>query len=338
MKLDLQSVPPIDRPDFHELLAADAFGRWKDQAWCLHTLGFCMVPIDDAAFQSASEAVIAAYSEQLQPELEAWEAGQAGPPRVQDGWQELEAVRQLALHPDVLDLLQVVYGRRPFPFQTLNFAVGSQQSFHSDAVHFHSEPHGYLCGLWIPLADVSPDSGPLVYYPGSHRLPYLSASALGLSPEQVAAEPHPQVLFEATWQEAVERVGIQPQLYLPRRGELLFWHANLLHGGSPVHNRRARRWSQVVHYFFDDCLYTTPLDSFPLEQGGPCLRNPRDIGTGERRWSAEAWSSLHLTAMPFVQQSQATSDSGTDAQAGMAHVASGAAGSGAGAETAAGQP
>jgi hypothetical protein len=336
VSIDFQAVPPIDRPDFHELLAEGVFGRWKDQAWCLHTLGFCMVPLGDAAFLSACEAVIAAYSERLQPELAAWEAGQAGPPRVQDGWQELEAVRQLALQPEVLDLLRVVYGRRPFPFQTLNFAVGSQQSFHSDAVHFHSEPHGFLCGLWIPLADVTPDSGPLVYYPGSHRLPYLSTSALGLSPEQVAAEAHPQVLFEPTWHKEVERVGIQPHHYLPRRGELLFWHANLLHGGSPVQNRSARRWSQVVHYFFDDCLHTTPLDSFPLELGGPRLRNPRDISTGQRHWSAEAWSALDLTSMPFVQQSQATSDLRTDAKAGMAPMASHAADPGG--EAPAGQP
>ncbi|MFN9618262.1 MAG: phytanoyl-CoA dioxygenase family protein [Synechococcaceae cyanobacterium] len=336
MTIDFQAVAPIDRPDFHELLAEGVFGRWKDQALCLHTLGYCTLPVVDAAFLGACEAVIAAYSKRLQQELVAWEAGQAGPPRVQDGWQELEAVRQLSLHPEVLDLLSVVYGRRAFPFQTLNFAVGSQQTFHSDAVHFHSEPHGFLCGLWIPLADVTPDSGPLVYYPGSHRLPYLSASSLGLSPEQVAAEPHPQVLFEPTWHEAVERLGIKPHHYLPRRGELLFWHANLLHGGSPVRNRSARRWSQVVHYFFDDCLHTTPLDSFPLEQGGPRLRNPRDISTGQRLWSAEAWSALDLTSMPFVQQSQAISDLRTDAQAGMAQMASGAADPGG--EAAAGQP
>jgi hypothetical protein len=336
MNLDFQAVPPIDRPDFHERLAAGDFGRWKSEAWWLSTQGYCWLQIEDAAFQRDCEAVIAAYAVRLAPELEAWEAGRVGSPRVQDGWQELEAVRRLALHPEVLDLLHVVYGRRPFPFQTLNFAVGSEQPFHSDALHFHSEPQGFLCGLWIPLADVEPDSGPVLYFPGSHRFPYLSAGALGFTPEQVAAEPHPQVLFEPAWQQAVDRHGMKPSAHLPRRGEVLLWHSNLLHGGAPVQRRSARRWSQVVHYFFDHCLYTTPLDSFPPELGGPRLRNPLDIGTGERIWSADAWSALDLTSMPFVQQSQGTSVGETDAQAGLAQVAPQAAESGG--EAAAGQP
>jgi hypothetical protein len=192
-------------------------------------------------------------------------------------------------------------------------------------VHFHSLPQGYLCGLWIPLADVQADSGPLLYYPGSHRLPYLSAAERDLTPAAVAAEPHPQVLFEPFWREAVQRQDLRQQTFLPRRGQVLLWHANLLHGGSPVQSRTARRWSQVVHYFFDDCLYTTPLDSFSLEQGGPRLRNPRDIGTGERRWSAEAWSRLDLTAMPFVQQAQATTAGESDAQVGLVQAPSGSA-------------
>jgi hypothetical protein len=325
MSLDFQAVPPIDRPDFHERLAAGDFGRWLNHAWWLSTQGYCTLELEDEAFLADCDAVIAAYSARLARELEDWEAGHGGPPRVQDGWQELEAVRRLALHPEVLDLLSVVYGRRPFPFQTLNFAVGSQQSFHSDAVHFHSLPQGYLCGLWIPLADVQADSGPLLYYPGSHRLPYLSAAERDLTPAAVAAEPHPQVLFEPFWREAVQRQDLRQQTFLPRRGQVLLWHANLLHGGSPVQSRTARRWSQVVHYFFDDCLYTTPLDSFSLEQGGPRLRNPRDIGTGERRWSAEAWSRLDLTAMPFVQQAQATTAGESDAQVGLVQAPSGSA-------------
>ncbi|HVT77616.1 MAG TPA: hypothetical protein VHD87_11355, partial [Acidimicrobiales bacterium] len=40
--------------------------------------------------------------------------------RVQDAWQESPAVRALACHPRIVELLEALYGRRPFPFQTLN--------------------------------------------------------------------------------------------------------------------------------------------------------------------------------------------------------------------------
>jgi hypothetical protein len=103
---------------------------------------------------------------------------------------------------------------------------------------------------------------------------------LGLTPEQVAAEPHPQRFFEPAWKEDVKRLGLTPELFLPRFGQVLIWHANLLHGGSPVSNRKARRWSQVVHFYFENCLYTTPLKSFGPERGGTCFRQPVNIATG----------------------------------------------------------
>ena len=53
-----------------------------------------------------------------------------------------------------------------------------------------------MCGVWITLEDVSKDSGPLFYYEGSHRLPYLSARDLNLSVEQIESNPHPQLYFK----------------------------------------------------------------------------------------------------------------------------------------------
>ena len=196
----------------------------------------------------------------------------------------------------------VMYGREPFAFQTLNFAVGSEQPYHSDAVHFHSYPFGFMCGVWIALRDVQPESGPLHYFPGSHRFPYLSADKLGLEPRHVAAEPHPQRFFQERWQDALREANLEKQQFLPRGGEILIWHANLLHGGEPVQDRRSRRWSQVVHYFFADCLYTTPMRSFRRADGGTCLRNPFDIAAGRPRYTQRAWQELGLATDPSLRQ------------------------------------
>jgi ectoine hydroxylase-related dioxygenase (phytanoyl-CoA dioxygenase family) len=198
------------------------------------------------------------------------------------------------LEPVVLDLLRHLYGRDPFAFQTLNFAVGSEQHFHSDAVHFHSYPHGFMCGVWIALQDVQAESGPLIYFPGSHRLPYLSARSLGLVREAVMGEAHPQRLFEPSWQQAVGEHGFEKQQFLPKRGELLIWHANLLHGGEPVQEKTSRRWSQVNHYFFADCLYTTPMRTLGPGEGGTCLRNPFDLAKGTARYSEADWRDVNL--------------------------------------------
>ena len=65
--------------------------------------------------------------------------------RVQDAWLRSPAVKAAATHPRIVQLLELAYGRRAFPFQTLNFQRGTQQHIHSDAAHFHSEPPGFMC-------------------------------------------------------------------------------------------------------------------------------------------------------------------------------------------------
>jgi hypothetical protein len=295
MALNLTGQPLIDRPDFTTLLRAGCFGRWQKEALCFHRNGFCVLDLRESDFRERVEAVVHDLKPLLHEELILWNQGKIGPPRLQDGWQTLDSIRALALEPIILDLLRHLYGREPFAFQTLNFAVGSEQPYHSDAVHFHSYPLGFMCGVWIALQDVRARSGPLIYYPGSHRLPYLSAESLCLSPDVVAVEPHPQRFFEEHWQNAVEKFGFVKRKFVPMQGQVLIWHANLLHGGEPVKHRATRRWSQVTHYFFADCLYTTPLRSFSPAEGGPCFRNPYDIATGERRYNKKSWDALGLT-------------------------------------------
>ena len=302
MALNLTGQPLIDRSDLQDLLASSQFGRWSAEATALHEQGFCVLNLEEPAFLDSIHTVINELEPLLAEQLSQWESGEGGPPRLQDGWQHHPAIRRLALEPMILDLLRQLYGREPFAFQTLNFAVGSEQPYHSDAIHFHSYPLGFMCGVWIALQDVQEDSGPLIYYPRSHRLPYLSAESMGLDPEQVAAEPHPQRFFQEHWHAAVRRRGYQRKRFLPKQCEVLIWHANLLHGGEPVSARTARRWSQVTHYFFSDCLYTTPLRSFGHADGGPFLRNPFDIATGQRRYNQRAWEALGMSALQSSPQ------------------------------------
>ena len=85
------------------------------------------------------------------------------PMRLQDAWlhQKLEVVRRVAA-TQRLAVLQVLYGRVLFTFQTLNFPIGRVQHFRSDAVHFNSLLNWFMCRAWVELEDFSAVSGPLV--------------------------------------------------------------------------------------------------------------------------------------------------------------------------------
>jgi ectoine hydroxylase-related dioxygenase (phytanoyl-CoA dioxygenase family) len=192
-------------------------------------------------------------------------------------------VRELALHPKIHAALAAAYGRRPFAFQTLNFELGSEQALHSDVIHFSSLPERFMCGVWIALEDVADDAGPLVYHPGSHRLPTLTMRDVGVNsatPGPAEYERH----FVPRFAAIVARNGFAPRRLLIRKGQAFVWAANLAHGGTPIEREGATRRSLVTHYYFEDCLYFTPMTS-DIEAGRLAVRLPPDVRTGRLRWA-----------------------------------------------------
>lgn len=202
--------------------------------------------------------------------------GTRSPTRVSDAWSRCPAVLELAVWPRVLGALEYLYGRRPKPFQTLNFPVGTQQSVHADTVHFNTLPAGWMCGVWVALEDIHPDSGPLVFYPGSHHLPeqFLSprpprqSGAIGwlrhrwhramvlLGRHHDHQDYH---RYEADTSDRLAEFGYSPAYGLLQKGQALIWAANLLHGGSPRKDPLRTRHSQVTHYYFEGVESFVPI-------------------------------------------------------------------------------
>lgn len=181
----------------------------------------------------------------------------------------------MALAPRVLGLLEKLYGRRPLPFQTLNFPKGTEQLPHADAFHFNSMPPTFMCGVWVALEDVDTENGPLVYYPGSHKLPEVTAEELGARGAQSVGgalsswlrrrvgRPHRLENIYPAYERHVAALisgyGLRPQYATVRKGQALVWASNLLHGGAPRADKTRTRHSQVTHYFFEGCRYYTPV-------------------------------------------------------------------------------
>ena len=178
--------------------------------------------------------------------------------RADDLWFRRPRVKELARAPRVLALLSELYGRKPRPFTTLSFRVGTEQAPHSDTIHFNSDPPGFMCGVWVALEDIDADNGPLVYYPGSHRLPEYTMQDAGLSP---SADDYPK--YEEFIRGVIERSGIEPVYGVMKKGQAIVWASNLLHGGSPRRDRTRSRHSQVTHYFFEGVRTLTPMLSTP---------------------------------------------------------------------------
>lgn len=188
-----------------------------------------------------------ALDQAVERKIEGYEWGSSQ--RIRNLHLEFPAVRDLWLNPKVLKVLELIFDAPPAPCQSLSYVFGSQQDHHQDTIHLTPFPAGMMCGVWTALEDVQEGSGELAVYPGSHRLPRVYMSSVGLK----KVEDEDWTDFGATviprWTEMLAEKGLQPDVYRPKAGTVLIWHENLMHAGSVRLNPEKSRRSIVCHYF-----------------------------------------------------------------------------------------
>jgi ectoine hydroxylase-related dioxygenase (phytanoyl-CoA dioxygenase family) len=182
-----------------------------------------------------------------------------------------EEVRALALDPGLSATLEDLLGEPAVLCNSLNFEKGSSQPRHIDSLYMTPlTPHA-LIAAWIALEDVHPDAGPLVYYPGSHRIP------LYVFNDGSHHASRDEVVDWFDYMDVQLRLrGLREKRFLARKGDVIVWHADLVHGGSPIKDARRTRNSLVCHYFGKaDCL-DRGTDLVPMNRGYwmPRLRQP----------------------------------------------------------------
>lgn len=203
----------------------------------------------DACWRAYEEAIAAGVIE-LAPEPHG--EGDPYPGRRLDPHIEVPEIRQLQWHREVLRITDLLFGRKTLPFQTIMGHKGSSQLAHSDAIHMTTYPLGFLIANWVAFEDIHPDSGPLVYYPGSHRLlPYLLSAEVGILRQEFKVKGYAAYneKYEPAMARHLEAYGLQPQTFIAQKGDVLFWHANLVHGGAPRADLGHSRKALVCHYF-----------------------------------------------------------------------------------------
>ncbi len=286
MQNPFPGIPSIESPLFPQQKAAMALTAEEERiATSLFENGFATMTFPDSEIDSRIERVKMRLSSHFDIDFADEESDKTNTERrIQDAWTFDDDVRAIAANEQVLDLLGKLYGRPAFPFQTLNFPVGTQQAAHSDSVHFSSLPERFMCGVWLAMEDVHPDAGPLFYIPGSHRWPIMTNALIGRR-GQGAALQSAQDPYGPAWDALRSAYGIEEATFLPRKGEALIWCANLLHGGMPQMDPRRTRWSQVTHYYFDSCVYYTPAFSDEIV-GRLQLREMRSVIDGSLKESS----------------------------------------------------
>lgn len=248
-------IPWLDRPGAREALEASAGFRQfdpvlQDKIRQFERDGFLVLE------NFFSETLTAALDQEVADMLASGKAGYNYTGRkIFNLWETSRlADEQFFRNPDITRLLSFLLGKKVIPFQSMNFTLGSEQRAHSDSIHMTTEPPGYLIATWTALEDCTEGNGPLYYYPGSHRLPYVMTGDYHSGNTALTIGEYSNRRYEDKIEEVIRENGLKKQLFLAKRGDVLIWHANLLHGGSPIASPGATRRSMVCHYFAEGVI------------------------------------------------------------------------------------
>lgn len=181
-----------------------------------------------------------------------------------------ETARRAAAAPAVVEFLTAIFEARPKAFQSLTFWQGSRQAIHKDTAYVRIEDQPMqLAATWLALEDVRAGTGELQYYVGSHRDPEF---LFGGEHKAMVGAPEDHPRFLKSLHDDAKRYGHPRERFRPKAGDVLIWHADLAHGGSPIRRFWSTRQSLVTHFTPEqnDPPYARLTPRVPVEQDG-CL-------------------------------------------------------------------
>ena len=199
-------------------------------------------------------------------------------PRIIEGFKKFKNIKDLCKNYIILDTLKYFYEKKPIAINSINFIRGTDQPLHSDYIHFSSMPHKYLAAAWITLEKTDNNNGPLTVVPGSHKLNIIDYSMFKLDTPSTTLELSK---YYKIYENYVRKVVVSNNLKIKtiklKPGQALIWSANLLHGGKKIINKKRTRYSQVVHYHFENCDFIYNPGFSNVSKGKFAYRNLKSL-------------------------------------------------------------
>lgn len=257
-------IPWIESPFFYNILNNSFYDYTSDEREILtnyHEKGYMVIDLElDDEFINTTMDGIFAELDKLKTQDNRYHYSDS--PRVFEAWKTIPNVLSLARHPKILSTLELLYGRKPVPFQTINFLKGSNQPLHQDSIHFYTQPERWMVGTWTALQDMTDDCGPLNIVPGSHKWPHYNFQHLNLPVVEFGNQFDNYAEYENFLRHLVESKDGNLKQWLGKKGQTLIWASNLLHGGAPITNPDSTRYAQATHFYFEGCNhYYSPMFS-----------------------------------------------------------------------------
>lgn len=178
-------------------------------------------------------------------------------------------IKCISLYRPITKMGELLVGHQMGLHLNLTGYVSTERDWHADDYLNPDFVKSKYMAVWIALEDIDPDSGVFQYIPGSHRWPPIRRHLV----EKIMKSEQGIELNDPLWptktqgwvadacEHEIRRRGAKYINYVPKKGDVLFWHGRLIHRGSAPRRPGLKRRALIAHY---SSIYHRP--DFPKAQ------------------------------------------------------------------------
>lgn len=162
-------------------------------------------------------------------------------------------IKDLGLYPPLMHKLKNLIGHKMGMHLNLTGWKSTQRNWHQDAYLNPPYVFTHYIAVWFALDNIHPDSGPFEFIPGSHKWPLMRQHLLfNYYPESMQYDPAWPRLTQDDVAKAcdleIQKRHAKSEFFIANKGDILIWHAGLLHRGSIPKDNSLLRKSFIAHY------------------------------------------------------------------------------------------
>ena len=168
-------------------------------------------------------------------------------------YMEHKEILDICLYPPLAKIMSELIGHPMGLHLNLTGYVSTERRWHQDDYLNPTHVNGNYMSVWMALDDIDPSSGPFQYVRGSHTWPRMTREAIFNNAPKDMLDEHrwpslTQDLVGDACEQEINQRNAQVTSYLPKKGDVLLWHARLMHQGSKPSVPGTPRLALIAHY------------------------------------------------------------------------------------------
>ena len=152
-----------------------------------------------------------------------------------DSFQEHDEILDIMCHENIYNFLNLINDKLTLHL-TFTTWTSTMQSWHQDSA---TSASNFYTGVWVALDNVSMDSGPFQFVPGSHKW--------DLDFDYIYAPDHTERVAKVLNEKILE-TNSSVFAFTAEKGDVLIWDGHLVHGGGNPKIYNLLRKSLIGHY------------------------------------------------------------------------------------------